>query len=326
MKAVFWGTDEIALPLLEVLLLSEGIELIGVISQPNRPHGRGQKVQINSIVQWAIQHGIEALQPEKPSNELATWLKSKGVELGIVMAYGHILPGNILELPKFGTWNIHTSLLPCWRGAAPITYSILNGERETGVTFMKMVQKMDAGPILKQMKIEISAQDTTKTLREKLSFASAEVARECIPLLASQQFALLEQNEAEATYTKKIKKEDGCLNFFLPAEQLERQIRAFTPWPGSYFYYGNSRIKVGAAVLEKNFNDDITSAEPGTVLGTVLGGLRVKTGNGNLILSYFQKEGGKMLPAEDFLRGFSLPKGCILETSSCFQKIKPHFE
>lgn len=306
MRTIFFGSDDIALPLLNRLRQRSDVQLVGIVSQPDRPCGRGKKIQKAPIAAWAEEHGIEVIQPEKITSETVRWLQTKEIEWGLVMAYGHILPKTILDLPSYGLWNIHTSLLPRHRGPSPISYALLKGDQETGVTWMKMIFKLDAGPLLKSFRIPIESTDTAVTLRHKLSIKTAQTLDECFPLIAGGPPSLTEQEEGRATYTKKIKKEDGRLNFGLPAQVLERQIRAFHPWPGSYFHYNSVRIKVGGAIVKE---ETPPSVPAGTVVNATTDGLAVRTGEGCLILTSLQRDGGNRLPAAEFLRGFPIPPG-----------------
>ncbi|KAF0094057.1 MAG: methionyl-tRNA formyltransferase [Puniceicoccaceae bacterium 5H] len=310
-RIVFFGSDEISLPLLQALVTqqAEAAELVAVFTQPDRRTGRGMKLQANAIKQWAQGQGIPVLQPDKPGEAEAAWLREQRIDLALVMAYGHILRQKHLEAPRLGMVNFHASLLPKLRGASPIHTALASGETETGVTLMRVIRQMDAGPALDQERVAISDVDTTATLWDKQAAA-------CVPLLARNLSTLLAgearfavQDEAQATYCRIIFKTDAHLDFTHPAAELERRVRAFQPWPGTNFVHEGHEVKVGAVRLL----DTVSTGEPGQV---VEAGERlvVQCAPGQLELRRLQRPGGKMLPAADFLRGFELPQGAVLES------------
>lgn len=312
-KIAFMGSDPIALPLLNYLYShsESDYQLVGIISQPDRPSGRGHKISSNPISTWALERNLPLFRPEKPSETELTWLKDTAIDLVLVMAYGHIIKKNFLDIPPLGMLNFHASLLPAYRGASPIESAIASGEHKTGISLMQMVAKMDAGDVLDQETVLISGFDTSASVRLKLADA-------CIPLIARNINVILEgksvftpQDESKVTYTRKINKEDGWLNFNVPAKELDCRVRALSPWPGGFFKVGETVIKIGSCEpLEIN-----QKALPGTVIGLDQKGLLVATGGeGGLRLTALQRPGGKMLPIHDFLRGFPLNKSTKIES------------
>ena len=324
-RVIFCSADEISKPCLEFLRTDPSITFCGIVTQPQRAKGRGQTLSLNPIAEWAQVNNLPFYQAETMNDAAFDWLQHIQPHLVLVMAFGHILKKHFLELPKLGMWNLHVSLLPKYRGASPVQAALLNGDAETGVTLMSMVEAMDAGPWLAQKKTAIAPDDTAVTLRAKLAQASAVLLRTSLPTLLSNNYILTPQNEAEATYCKKISKADGCLDFSKPAALLERCIRAYQPWPGAYFRKNNERYLVHRAhvladgTVEKDLlfltastsikdklsaNADCTYPADGQFLTdphrTVLA---ATTGEGLLVIDRIQKAGGKPMNAAEFLRG-----------------------
>jgi methionyl-tRNA formyltransferase len=310
MRLAFFGSDAIALPALEYLHWADGIELAGLVSQPDKPAGRGRHLHTNPVSAWAHQQGLPLLQPEKPGEEEISWLKTQHVDLVLVMAYGHILKKDLLETPRLGMWNLHASLLPVYRGASPVETALACGEKETGVSLMRIVAKMDAGPVAAQVHVPIRNTDTGPVLRERIGHA-------CVPLLLRHLKSLAEnsvtpapQDDAKATYCRKLHKTDAHLDFALSAEELACRIRAFQPWPGVTVTHGEVELKVGSASIV----DETTTAAPGAVLRVGEGGVDVATSAGVLRLLSLQRPGGRMLEAAEFLRGYRLEAGTVLKS------------
>ena len=232
-KIIFMGSDPIALPLLECLFSKE-IEITAIYTQPDRRSGRGKKIQINAIKEWGISKGIEIRQPEKPGIEEVEYIKNSNVDVNIVMAYGHILKRSILDAPRFGTYNFHASLLPKLRGASPIETAIATVGSETGVTLMKIIPRMDAGPIVDSEIVFIKDSDTGLSLRSKLADSCVPLIERSFDKLISEGIILNEQVEAEATYCRRLVKEDGSLDFSMSAVELFKRIQAFSYWPRFY--------------------------------------------------------------------------------------------
>jgi methionyl-tRNA formyltransferase len=311
LKIVFMGSDAIALPLLN-WLAGEGSDarVVAIFTQPDRPVGRGQKVQPNAIKLWAQERGIPVHQPEKLREpELAT-LAGYGADLALVMAYGHILRDAFINAPRLGTLNLHTSLLPQYRGASPIQTAVASGERVTGVTLMRIVAALDAGPIADAEKVVIEPHDTALSVEVKLSHACVPLVARALPKLAAGTQTFREQDHATATFCRKLEKTDGVLDFARPAAELAARINGLFPWPATAVEIGGQPIKFGLADVCHQSGDRF--GEPGTVLGADAEGLLVATGAGVLRVRRLQRPGGKMLGASEFLRGCPIATGTHL--------------
>ena len=305
---IFMGSDSIALPVLEAILGGRcgPFSIDAIYTQPDRPRGRGKKIAANEIKLWANDNGIPVFQPNRMGKDERLEIQAIGPSAILVMAYGHLLSQKLIDVPKRGIWNLHTSLLPKYRGASPIQAAIVSGDSNTGVSLMKVVRKMDAGPILDSERVRIEKEDTAVELEEKLSLISAVLVERNLERIMSGEVAPLEQLEEDATYTRKLVKNDGELDFQRPASELARRINGMYPWPASNFEYEGSTIKVGLA----DFKDDETlEGSPGEIIGLVERSLEVRCGRGILCLKRLQRPGGKMMDAADFLRGFELPVG-----------------
>jgi methionyl-tRNA formyltransferase len=282
---------------------------VGIITQPDRPAGRGKKLRKNPVTLWAEAHGIPVLQPEKVGENELAWIKAHRVDLNLVMAFGQLLKKDFLEAPVYGSYNFHVSILPAYRGTSPVATSIALGDSRTGVTLMKMELKMDAGPIVDVESVSIDARDTVSSVNKKLSEACIPLIERNLKQLASTKVVLTPQDETRVSYVRKITKEDGALDFSQPAHVLDRRIRAFDGWPGSYIQYGETRIKVGTSTL---WDGDDSGLPPGTVIGEASGYLLIQANPGILAIETLQRPGGKFLPAPDFLRGFPMQSGVLL--------------
>ncbi len=309
-RMIFMGSDPIALPLLDFIAGegSDRVELTGLMTQPDRRAGRGRQYKANAVKRWALERELPVWQPEKPGGEEVALFQELRVDIVLVMAYGHLLRRALLEAPRLGTFNFHTSLLPAFRGASPIQGAVAAGERETGVTLMKMVPRMDAGPIVDWEKVAIEPRETAQTLEGKLACSCVPLLRRNLDALLSGRVGLREQDESRASTTRKLTREDGALDFSRAASSLARRINALYPWPGAVVPVGEVPIKIGLA----DFTEASSGAEPGTVIDTGGEGLQVATGEGTLRLLELQRPGGRMLPAKTFLLGFPVPAGTRL--------------
>ncbi len=308
------GSDAIAVPVLRYLATeaADKVEVAGVFSQPDRPKGRGKKLQPNPLAAAAQELGLSLLQPEKPGATEAEWLEAQGVRLVFVMAYGHILRKRLLAAPALGYVNFHASLLPKYRGASPVETAVACGEPETGVTLMRIVPKMDAGPVLDAESVAIEPLDTGASVREKLSAVTVPLLARNLDVLLSGQADFNEQDAGAATYCRKLEKADGQLDFSAPAHALAARINGLDPWPGCFCEVRQTRLKLRQALALGNaFSPE--GAAPGTVIEAGREGVDVATGQGVLRITELQRPGGKMLPARDFLSGFDLPEGTVLE-------------
>lgn len=288
---MFAGTAAIGIPCLEALFKSAH-HLIAIYTQPDRPAGRGQKVQASIVKQWAIQHQLPIFQPlnfndSKSKAELAA-LKP---DLLVVIAYGLILPQQILTIPKLGAINVHTSLLPRWRGAAPIQYAILNGDEQTGVSIMQMDAGIDTGDLIMQHNCQITNADTAQSLHDQLGALASPVLLATIDKLVCGKAVKIVQNNNFATYSKKIRKEDALIDWNQPAIVIDRQIRAFNPWPIAYTHVAGLRLRILTAQVTNIIND----ALPGVITRLDHSGMLVNTQTTAILVKELQFPGAKIM-------------------------------
>lgn len=308
LKTVFMGTAEIACAPLRALASDPRFELVSVVSQPDRPKGRELKLVPTPVKSLALELGLPVEQPERARRpEFQERVRHLAPDLVVVMAYGQILPQSLLDIPRLGCFNLHTSLLPKYRGAAPIQAALLNGDTVTGITIIKMDAGMDTGPIVAMEQLPIQPEDTAQTLHDRLAELSGKVIIPTLLLVASGQAQIDPQPAEGISYTSKITKEQGLLDWQQPAEALKNRIRAFNPWPGSFTYYRKDDRKVLVKVWKARAADGV--GKPGHILAASGEGIVVACGRGTLILDELQKEGGKRLHAAAFLSGFPLREG-----------------
>jgi methionyl-tRNA formyltransferase len=302
---VFMGTPGAAALSLEQLLKGPD-PVVGVVTQPDRPAGRGQRSIPSPVRRVAESHQIPVATPEKlrvPA--FLETLRSWAPELIVVVAYGRILPRSVLDLPAQGCLNVHYSLLPKYRGAAPVAWAILNGDEKSGVTTMRLVEKMDAGPVFLQAELPLAPDETTASLEAKLVPIGARLLWETIQGLKNGSITPKPQREEEATYASMLKKEDGRIDWTQPAKSIERRVRAYYPWPSAYTYLKGKLLKIyRAAVIAEE-----AGALPGEVVRADKGGLWVVTGAGILSLEEVQLENRKRLTGAEFLKGARIEKG-----------------
>ena len=306
MKIIFMGTPEFAVPSLRALVDS-GDEVVAVVTQPDKPKGRGLEVAPPPTKVLAERHGIPVLQPAKiKTEEFFNELKKFNPDLICVAAYGKILPKNILDLPHYGCINVHASLLPKYRGAAPINWAIIRGEKVTGITTMKMDEGMDTGDMLLKEEVPIDDEDTGDTLSEKLSEIGARLLIETIRLLKEGQLNPIPQDHSQANYAPMLKKEDGKIDWQKSAEEIRNLIRGALPWPSAYTNLEGKLLKIYKVRLAGG------EGKPGEVIKSESGILRVATGKGALDILKLQIEGGKKLETQVFLRGRRIEEGMVL--------------
>lgn len=304
-RVVFMGTAELACASLRALASQPEFSVIAVVTQPDRPKGRDLKLHPSPVKAAAVSLGLPILQPERARNEdFITQLRELRPDLVVVVAYGQILPKSILDLPAHGCLNVHTSLLPKYRGAAPIQWAILNGDALTGVTIMRMDAGLDTGDILTQSTTPISAEDTSQTLHDRLAALGADLLVPTVRDWIAGKRTPRPQPAEGATYARKITKEDGLLDWSQPALVLLNRIRGFTPWPGAFTHLPGEP----KPVLLKIWRAEITEAsgEPGRVLLADKSGILVACGERSLRILELQKEGGRRMPAQNFLAGHHL--------------------
>ncbi len=291
------GSPDFALPTLSILAKSH--QVVGVITQPDRASGRGRELKSPPVKTLALELNIPVMQPEKlrmpePMEQLRAWAP----ELIVVAAFGQILKKDVLELPRYGCINVHASLLPRWRGAAPINAAILAGDEEMGVTIMKMDVGLDTGPMFAKKFIRLNSDDTAGSVLSALSTLGANLLNETLPDIISGKLTAEPQPAEGATYAPMLKKEDGLLDFTYPAIELERRVRAMNPWPGAWFEWNGSPLKVGRA--------SVISGEKSLASGsrfTVEGRPAVMSADGALVLEEVQPAGKKIMPGKSFLAG-----------------------
>ena len=312
LRVVFMGTAELACASLKALNDSMDFAVLGVVTQPDRPKGRDLKLQPSAVKTVALQAGLPVWQPERARHpDFLAELAALRPDVIAVAAYGQILPQAMLDLPRFGCVNLHTSLLPKYRGAAPIQWAILDGEAETGVTIMKMAAGLDTGDILARRSIPIKPEDNAATLHDRLAQVGAELLLPTILAYAAGKITPQPQLGTAATYARKITKEDGRLDWSQSARALWNRVRAFTPWPGAFTYLSETRgrrlLKVGGVSLEENRH-----GAPGEILQADKTGVVVGCGQGALRLQELQLEGRRKMSAAEWLAGHPLTLGAKL--------------
>lgn len=310
LRIAFMGSDAIALPALNWLARGDIAQVVAVFTQPDRAAGRGQKVQANAIKLWALERGLPVLQPEKIGVAEHQQLADLKADLTLVMAYGHILKQDVIATPRFGTLNLHTSVLPQYRGASPIQTAIACGERETGVTLMQLVRELDAGPVADVERVAIAPLDTATEVEARLAQACVPLLARCLPAIAAGTQIFTPQDADQVTFCRRLEKSDGGLDFTQPAAALAARINGLNPWPGCSVVINGQPVKLGLADVGSLI--DYKPTGPGTVLGADAEGLLVNTGQGILRLRKLQRPGGRMLPAPDFLRGLPVAAGTQL--------------
>ncbi|MBE9471699.1 MAG: methionyl-tRNA formyltransferase [Chloroflexi bacterium] len=309
-RVVFMGTPEFAVPVLEAL--ADAHRVVGVVTQPDRPAGRGRRLAPSPVKQVALEHGLMLSQPHSlRTPEAVVQLSAWRPEVIVVAAFGQILPQDVLDIPPHGCLNVHGSLLPRWRGAAPVTAAILAGDEVTGVTIMQMDAGLDTGPVLAQREEPIAPDDTQATLEERLARMGAELLVETLVAYLAGSLLPRSQPDEGATYAGQLRKEDGWLDWSRPAVELDRRVRAFTPWPGAFTMWRGRRLKVLRAVPLPAWRGGVS---PGTVVA-LAGGVVVATGEGALRLEEVQLAGKRPMDIGAFLRGQRDFVGSVLAQS-----------
>jgi methionyl-tRNA formyltransferase len=308
MRLIFMGTPEFAVPSL-ARLVSDGHEILAVFTQPDKPAGRGKHLHEPPVKGFALEHGITVYQPAKikTSEEVRAIFARLHPNACIVAAYGKILPEWLLDIPRLGCINVHASLLPKYRGAAPINWAIVGGERETGVTIMQMDAGMDTGPMLANRVIAIGADETAPELTVRLAQLGAELLSETLPLIERGEITVLSQDNNAATYAPMLKREDGLLDWQMTARDISNRVRAFQPWPGAYTMFRGARLNVWRArEVDSNSKNDA----PGTITGIDSVGIIIACAGGTALrVDELQIEGKRRMPARDFANGMRLHTG-----------------
>jgi methionyl-tRNA formyltransferase len=301
---VFMGTPEIAAATLEALFESHDL-LVGVVTQPDRPSGRGQRPVRSPVRKLAEAHGVPVIAPEKiRAPEVLETLRVWRPQIIVVVAYGRILPKTILDLPPYGCLNVHYSLLPKYRGAAPAAWTIINGEEQGGVTTMKLVEKMDAGAIYLQEPLSLAPDETTGSLQKKLTPIGSRLLAETLGRLKEGSLIPREQDGSQASLAPMLKKEDGLIDWRRAAVEIERRVRGFDPWPGSFTYLNGRLLKVHRTMIITE-----NRGEPGEIIRADSGGFWVATSAGIIGLEEVQLENKKKLPGTEFIKGARIRAG-----------------
>lgn len=309
MKLVFMGTPDFAVPTLKSLIESDH-EVVAVITQPDKPKGRGKEMQPTPVKAAALEAGLPVYQPLRVRDEafvaqLAAWQP----DAIIVAAFGQLLPKSIIDMPTYGCINVHASLLPKYRGAAPIQWAVINGEKESGVTAMLMNEGLDTGDMLKKVAVPLEEKETGDSLHDKLCVLGGDLILSVLEELEEGTAVRTPQKDEESCYAKMLKKEMGSIDFSMPAEKIERLIRGLNSWPSAYTHVNGKTLKIWEAeVLDKEY-DGVC----GEIVELTKDSLLVKTGRGTLSLTEVQLEGKKRMEVDAFLRGYPLEKGMLFQ-------------
>ncbi|MCR5330348.1 MAG: methionyl-tRNA formyltransferase [Lachnospiraceae bacterium] len=322
MRVVFMGTPEIAAGILRTLIASRH-EVVGVVTQPDRPNARGNEIIFSDVKKVALEYSIPVFQPEKASEEtFVEKIRELAPDIIVVAAYGQILRENILNLPRYRCINVHASILPKYRGASPIQWAVINGEKETGVTIMYMEKGLDTGDMILTRKIELAPDETAGSLHDRLMELGGPTLLEAMDMIENGTAHPVPQNNDEATYVGMLKKSMGELDFNNKTEYLERLIRGLIPWPGAYTYINGRMLKIWKAVIPDVCGENAGKENEGNPAGCRLSGkpgrlftegegLYVETADGCLELLEVQLEGKKRMTAGDFLRGFKIEENTL---------------
>jgi methionyl-tRNA formyltransferase len=299
MKIVFMGTPDFAIPSLKILI-ENNHQILAVVTTPDKERGRGQKITFTAVKQFAIENGIPVYQPEKlkGNTEFVEQMKSLNPDLFVVVAF-RILPKEVFEIPKLGSFNLHGSYLPKYRGAAPIQWALINGDSETGLTTFKLAEKVDTGNIYLKEKIQINPDDNFETLHDRMSLLGAELVLKTVQLIEEGNYELQQQNDSLASPAPKITKEICLIDFKKPAEEIHNLVRGLSPHPVAFFYYSNKVIKIYKTEIVKNLKLNPSEFQQSKTE------LNIGCGKDAIRILEIQQEGKKRMSIEEFLRGFS---------------------
>lgn len=310
MKIVFMGTPDFSVPCLNALI-ENGHEVVLVVTQADKPKGRGHKLTPPPVKEYAVKHGIPVYQPASmKSDEVFEVLKEANADIFIVVAYGKILPGRILNLPPYGCVNVHASLLPKYRGAAPIQWSIINGETKTGVTTMQMDEGLDTGDMLMKIEVPIAPDETGETLHDKLSLAGKDVLIKTLTALQAGTLQPQKQNDAESCYASMIDKQLAKIDFSKSADEICCLIRAMNSYPYAQTFYEGKLLKIVKATPVKLNN---LTSENGAITDVKEDGFTIKCGNGAVFVTEIQMEGKRKMPVSEYVKGNTITVGTILQ-------------
>jgi methionyl-tRNA formyltransferase len=314
MVVVFLGTPQFAVPTLR-RLLDSAHSVAGVITQPDRPRGRGQKITHAPVKVLALERGISVYQPDrlKPP-EVADTLRAWRPDLGVVAAYGRIIPEHLLTIPRFGMINVHASLLPKYRGAAPVHRAVISGDDETGVTIMRVVKELDAGGMFAKVTRPIGPEETSDVVETALADMGAELLVTVVDQLVSGTAREEPQDETRATYAPRLTKEEGLIYWTQPASRIHNRVRGLYPWPHAYTFLKGERLIVLRSAVAKR-NAGAAAGSPGTILAATSEAVHVATGDGDLAILEVQPEGRRAMHVHDFLLGHRLAAGEVFSDS-----------
>lgn len=319
-SVIFFGTPEFAAILLEGLLQDPAVRVVAVITQPDRPAGRGAKLTACAVKQLALKHNITVLQPEKIRKGLDNFMLElkaatsclPSIDLGIVAAFGQILPKAVLEFPKHGCLNIHASLLPRWRGAAPIQRAIIADDKQSAVCLMRMEEGLDTGPVFAHQMVQIEDEESYQSLHDKMAFAGRELLRTKLLQITSGSLNAVPQSQQGITYANKLSNEECQINWNLSANEIDRLIRALNPIPGAFTYLGDKRVKIFRSQVKPSLKSDLASNldSAKNVVGAInlhnRDELQVVCGQGILSIKELQLEGKRRMQVEEFVKGIDL--------------------
>lgn len=322
MKVIFMGTPDFAVGTLE-MLIQAGHEITLVVTQPDKPKGRGKSMQFPPVKEAALAHGLEVYQPKRIREpECIEYLRRYEADIIVVVAFGQILPKEILEMPRYGCVNVHASLLPKYRGAAPIQWAVINGETVTGVTTMRMDEGLDTGDMILKEEVALKPEETGGSLFDRLAQTGAKLCVKTLTAIEQGTAVYTPQDHEKATHTTMIKKQLGEIDWKRSAVELERLVRGLNPWPSAYTYLGGKTLKIWKASVQEEEaflgSDDgkhpteEAAREPGTIVKVGKNTIEVQTGQGVLKLEEIQLEGKKRMTTDAFLRGFPVETGVKL--------------
>ena len=312
MRIVFMGTPDFSVPTLEALVASEH-EVVGVVTQPDKPKGRGKELHMSPVKECALQHNIPVYQPVRARDEaFVDEMRALNPDVMVVIAFGQILPKSLLELPKYGCVNIHASLLPKYRGAAPIQWAVINGDEETGITTMMMDVEMDTGDMLEKTVVKLDPEETGGSLFDRLSLLGGDLILSTLSKLEKGEITPVPQDHEKATYVKKISKSMGDIDWTMDAVSIERLVRGLNPWPSAFTRWNGKMLKIWEA---KVLPDPDVKLPCGSVISASDEGLKIQTGAGVLCVTSLQLEGKKRMDTAAFLRGYQVAAGSMMERS-----------
>lgn len=308
MRIIFMGTPDFSVGTLEALV-EAGHDVCLVVTQPDKPKGRGKEMQFTPVKEAAVKHGIPVFQPRRVREpECVEELRKYNADVCVVIAFGQILPKEILELTPYGCMNVHASLLPAYRGAAPIQWALISGEKVTGITTMQMDEGLDTGDMLLKVEVPITNEDTGETLHDKMAEAGAKLAVETLAQMEKGLLKPEKQGETTTPYAKMLKKEMGNIDWTKPADEIERLVRGMNSWPSAYTKWENKVMKIWRAAVEEKD----TQAAAGTIVEVTKDSFSVQTGKGLLVVKELQIPGKKRMDAGAFLRGYQIAEGTVL--------------